>query len=239
MLRSCCLVLREPARNLPLLRNGFPAMQGVVSPIRMRLYSPTATPPRSPRADLQSIPQAIREILPRSKKRDPSEKKADEPKRRRGPLFYLTIISPLFIWIEVEKYFDPKPLMEKKRRRILRERFETLREKSSQPIQFEDPKAVAAYLRLLIYAMIPDQYLRTLHASDVLSLLDQEFPQDLFVTLQKVCQEIHDISLLSMDEATMTTTAERIQDLADGMLRMAFLAVYPRLPGTTASNPES
>jgi hypothetical protein len=75
---------RHCARNLVRVRHGFAANQVLLSGhIR---FKATATP-KPPRADLQSIPQAIRELLPEPRKRDPNA----PAKRRRSIWFYIAM----------------------------------------------------------------------------------------------------------------------------------------------------
>ncbi|KAJ7288125.1 hypothetical protein C8J57DRAFT_1706633 [Mycena rebaudengoi] len=186
-------------------------------------------PPKPPRADLQSIPQAIREILPRRPERkvDPNAK----PKKKRSPLFYLALISTFIIWTQVEKHMDPKPLMEKKRNRLLRERLHALQSTSATAPVIEDQTALINYLRLLLTTMLPDDVLRNLYAENVLSLLAQDFPADAERVMRDICRDLHKL-LLSVewaDEDAQSVTAQKIQDLAEQLLRKAYLVVYPRL----------
>ncbi|KAJ7195471.1 hypothetical protein GGX14DRAFT_474860 [Mycena pura] len=218
-------------RNL-LRRHGLPA--------QIRLNA--TAPPRPPRADLASIPQTIRELLPQPRKHDPD---ASPPRRRRGPLFYLMIsalgriglcrmslnlpaVSPLFIWIEAEKYFDPKPLLEKKRKRIVRERLQNLQ--GARVGGFSDAKSVVAYLRYLFGAMLPPDILRHMRSEEVCALLEQECPENLFKWLQEVCAVTYQLSQVSQDVEKEVTTAEQIEESADGILRKCYQSVYQRLP---------
>ncbi|KAJ7677450.1 hypothetical protein B0H17DRAFT_1079202 [Mycena rosella] len=211
-------------RNFGFVRNGFVEKQGIISSGHIR-FKATA-PPRPPRADLQSIPQAIRELLPEPRKRDPNA----PPKRGRSLLFYIALTSPLFIWIALEHHFDPKPLLEKKRARILRERLHQLQEGGRLAVPSSDPKSLVAYVRLLLTTMLPEQQLRNLRSEEVLVLLEEEFPEPLLAWLQQVCPVIHQLSLHSEGEKVETSSAESIQDSADEILRMAFRSVRHRLP---------
>ncbi|KAJ7442595.1 hypothetical protein FB451DRAFT_1296953, partial [Mycena latifolia] len=213
---------RQCARSLVLVRHGFAEKQSSLASGQIR-FKATA-PPRPPRADLQSIPQAIRELLPEPRKRDPNA----PPKQRRSPWFYLAWISPLFIWIYVERHFDAKPLLEKKRVRILRERLLKLQEGSrSKPVQFEDQKSLVAYLRLVVTTMLPEEYQRNVRSEEVLVLLEEEVPEELMAWLSKICLVIYQLSLRSEDELK---AAETIQDSAEEILRKVFLVIHPRLP---------
>ncbi|KAJ7134815.1 hypothetical protein C8R44DRAFT_771532 [Mycena epipterygia] len=232
--RGCAAfaMYRHCGRRLLLSRNGFPEKQGILSGAQLRFKA--TTPPRSPRADLQSIPQALRELFPEPRKRDPNA----PPKRGRGPLFYIACISPLFIWIEIERYFDPQPLLEKKRKRLLCERLDRLREESrGTPGQFADPKSVVAYMRLLLRTMLPAEELRNMHSDDICALLEQEMPDDLLVWLRDVCSGIHalsiDLSLRSENQNLEVKAAEKIQDIADQILRRSYLVVHHRFPPPT------
>ncbi|KAJ7095712.1 hypothetical protein B0H15DRAFT_67676 [Mycena belliarum] len=217
---------RYCARNL--VRNGLAGKQGILHGGQIRFQA--TAPPKPPRADLQSIPQALRELLPEPRKRDPSA----PPKRGRSLLFYVALISPLFIWIEVEKYFDPKPLLEKKRIRILRGRLERLQEGSrSTSVQLADQKSLVAYMRLLLTTMLPEEYLRNLRCEEVLALLEEEIPETLLPWLREVCTVIYQLSLKAEDEVK---TAENIQDAAEGILRKAFLDLHTRLPPRPAAS---
>ncbi|KAJ7486075.1 hypothetical protein B0H11DRAFT_2016845 [Mycena galericulata] len=236
---------RHCGRRLLLSRN----TQGILSSGQIR-FKATA-PPRPPRADLQSIPQAIRELLPEPRKRDPNA----PTKKRRGPFvlyraeYALTLlrrmslnpaaVSPLFIWIEVEKYFDPKPLLEKKRKRMLRERLGRLQEQSRVKPQFTDRGSVMAYVRVLLDTMLPDEYLRNTRSAEIYALLEEDMPNDLFLWLGEVCPLIYELSLQSEGEDVEVKAAERIQDTADDMLRRCYLAVHDRLPPLPAPFYES
>ncbi|KAJ7758162.1 hypothetical protein DFH07DRAFT_958507 [Mycena maculata] len=217
---------RQYSRNLQLLKSGL-AGQGTLSAgqIRFKATTPPA-PPRPPRADLQSIPGALRELLPPPRQRDPNA----PPRRGRRPLFYIALISPLFIWIALERYFDPKPRLEKKRKRLLRERIERLREHSRGKPQFTDTRSVLAYVRLILDTMLPEEYRRNMKWDDVYALLAEECPNDLLRWLQELCPIIYELSLQSENEEGEMKVAERIQESADDILRKCFLAVHRRFP---------
>ncbi|KAK7048547.1 hypothetical protein R3P38DRAFT_1869514 [Favolaschia claudopus] len=187
------------------------------------------TPPKPQKADFQSILPTLRELLPELPERDSSNPNAPR-RRRRGPLFYLALISPLFIWIQIEKYFDPLPLLEKKRKQILRERLGKLRDASrTAPAQLSDVKSVVAYLRLLFDAMLPEETLRNLQSKDVCDLLEKDCPPNLLPWLQEICGVTRALSLKADGEASEVKAAEHIQNAAEDILRKSWLAVHRRL----------
>ncbi|KAJ7784352.1 hypothetical protein B0H16DRAFT_1492216 [Mycena metata] len=214
-------MLRYSARRL-LLKNGW--AQGIASSTQLR-FKATA-PPRPPKADLQSIPQALRELLPEPRKRDPNA----PPKRRRSIFFYIACISPLFIWLEAEKYFDPQPLVEKRRQRALRERLGRLRDENrAKPQQFTDQKSVVAYTRLLLNTMLPADELRNLHFEEIFDLLAEECPEQLLSWFREICVLTYELSLRTETEKVELKTAEHIQDTAEIVLRRSWLAAHRRL----------
>ncbi|KAF7365011.1 hypothetical protein MVEN_00372200 [Mycena venus] len=218
---------RHAARRL-LLRNG---VERVPSSAQIRFKA--TTPPRPEKADLTSIIPTLRELLPelpKSTKNDPSDPNRAR-RQRRGLLFYIALISPLFIWINVEKYFDPQPLLEKKRKRILRERLGRLRDGNrAAPARFSDLKSVVTYLRLLLSTMLPEETLRNLHFKEVCDLLEEDCPENLLAWLREICAVTYDLSQKSEDEAGEVKAAEHIQDAAEEILRKGWLAVHRRLP---------
>ncbi|KAJ7245009.1 hypothetical protein B0H12DRAFT_794208 [Mycena haematopus] len=218
-------------RRLLLLGNGLAEMQRVPSSGQTRLKA--TTPPRPQKADLQSILPTLRELFSVLPKRDDDSNPIPNApiKKRRGPLFYLALISPLFIWIEVEKYFDPGPLLEKKRRRILRERLERLRDgnRSTKPTRGSDVKAVVAYLRLLLNTMLPEDTLRNLSSTQVCDLLEEDCQDNVLEWLREICVISYDLSQQPGDEAEEVKTAEHIQDVAEEVLRKSWLAVHHRI----------
>ncbi|KAJ6585200.1 hypothetical protein B0H19DRAFT_1250079 [Mycena capillaripes] len=231
-------MFRHCARRSLLLRNGFVEKQGVLSSGQNRFKATTPPPPRPQRADLQSILPTIRELLPEPQKRDPN---SPPKKRRRNPFFYIALISPFFIWRELEQYFDAQPLLEKKRKRILRERLTRLRDANrADPIQLQhaDLKSVVAYLRRLFSTMLPDDTLRTLHFKEVCDLLEEGCPEKFLASLREICLVTYDLSLKTEDEATEVKAAEHIQDTADEILRRGWLAVHRRLPLPVDTTPE-
>ncbi|KAJ7021606.1 hypothetical protein C8F04DRAFT_262251 [Mycena alexandri] len=214
---------RHSARRL-LLKNGLVQKQGLVSSTQLR-FKATA-PPRPPKADIQSIPQALRELLPEPRKRDPNA----PPKRGRSIFFYIACISPLFIWLEAEKYFDPQPLIEKRRQRALRERLGRLRDENrAKPNQFADQKSVVAYTRLLLNTMLPEDILRNLHFEEIFDLLAEECPEQLLSWFREICILTYDLSLRTETEKVELKTAEHIQDTAEIVLRRSWLAAHRRL----------
>ncbi|KAJ7367122.1 hypothetical protein DFH08DRAFT_929778 [Mycena albidolilacea] len=214
-------------RLLPLLRNGLAEKQ------RVGLRFKADTAPKPQKADLQSIIPALRELLPVLPKResDDANPNSHAPRRkRRGPLFYIALISPLFIWIEVENYFDPKPLLEKKRKQMLRERLGRLRDGNPKRVPDADVKSVLAYLRLLLPAMLPEDMLRNLHSEQVCDLLEEDCPEDFLTWLHQVSVATYDVSVAPANEAGEVKAAEKIQEAAEDILRRSWLAVHRRLP---------
>ncbi|KAJ7069587.1 hypothetical protein C8F01DRAFT_1245786 [Mycena amicta] len=181
-------------------------------------------PPRPPRADLASIPQVFRELLPKRQESTPDA----PPKKRRGLFFYLLLVSPLFIWIQVEKHFDPKPLLEKKRRRAILERLRSLR--TTKVNGFTDSRAVVPYLRSLFGVMLPSDLQRHMRAHEVCGLLEQQCPSELLVWLQDICDITYKLSQATQDEDREVEAGEKIQDSADLILRKCYQAVHQRLP---------
>ncbi|KAJ7682664.1 hypothetical protein DFH06DRAFT_1314854 [Mycena polygramma] len=222
------------ARRLLLPRQGLVHNHGA-SQIRWN----ATTPPRPQKADLQSIIPTIRELLPQARKRDP-DSDGGPPKKRRGILFYAAWISPLFIWIEVEKYFDAQPLLEKKRKRILRERIGRLRDENiAKPIELADLKSVVAYLRRLFNTMLPADTQRTLYSERVCDLLEEGCPETLLSWLRDICLVTYELSLKTDGVAAEIKAAELIQDTADEILRKGWLDVHRRLPLPVDTSPES
>ncbi|KAJ7132973.1 hypothetical protein C8R46DRAFT_1235516 [Mycena filopes] len=216
---------RHSARRL-LLKNGL-AEKRIVSSTQLR-FKATA-PPRPPKADLGSIPQALRELLPEPRKRDSSDPNAPA-KRRRSIFFYIACISPLFIWLQAEKYFDPQPLVEKRRQHAIRERLGRLRDENrAKPNDFADQKSVVAYMRFLLHTMLPGDTLRNLHFEEIFDLLAEECPEPLLAWLREICVLTHELSLRTETENVELKTAEHIQDTAEIVLRRTWLATHQRL----------
>ncbi|KAF7295486.1 hypothetical protein MIND_01088500 [Mycena indigotica] len=180
-------------------------------------------PPRQPRADLASIPHALRELLPQRQQPDPNA----PPAKRRGLIFYLLLVSPLFIWMQVEKYFDPKPLLEKKRQQAIHDRLLSLR--ATKVTSFTNSAAVVAYLRSLFAVMLPPDLHRHMRADEVCGLLEEQCPPDLLVWLQEVCAITYRLSQISQEEDKEIETAEKIEDSADAILRRCYQTVHHRL----------
>ncbi|KAJ6471196.1 hypothetical protein DFH09DRAFT_1220442 [Mycena vulgaris] len=225
---------RQCTRSLVLIRNGFPQRQGILCGSQIR-FNATA-PPKPPRADLGSIPQALRELLPQPRKRDPNAPQ----KKRRGPWIYIGLVSSFFIWIKLESYFDARPLLEKKRKRILRERLQRLREEGrSKPLQIEDPESVVAYLHLLLRAMLPEDVLKNLRSEELLALLQEEIPEKLLVLLRNVTPVVYQLSMQPEDEDGEVKVAENIQDSAEEILRRTWLVLHHRLPPRRATSESS
>ncbi|KAF8171962.1 hypothetical protein K438DRAFT_1981775 [Mycena galopus ATCC 62051] len=212
-------------RRLLLLRNGLAETQRV--PLTVQTRFKATTPPKPQKADLQSIIPALRELLPVLPKRDDSNTPNAPRRKRRGLLFYLALISPLFIWIEVEKYFDPQPLLEKKRRRVLRERLGRLREGNRTiPPSFPDAKSVVAYLRLLLSTMVHEQTLRNLESEEICDILEKHCPENLLSWLQEFCVASYTLSQQPGDEGAEVKAAEHLQDTCEEVLRKSWLAVH-------------
>ncbi|KAJ6508500.1 hypothetical protein C8R45DRAFT_922229 [Mycena sanguinolenta] len=221
-----------------LLQNGLAEVQRVPSSGQTRFKA--TTPPTPQKADLQSIIPALRELLPVLPKRDDSNPSPNATKRkRRGPLFYLALISPLFIWIEVEKYFDPQPLLEKKRKRILRERLERLRDgnRSAKPTRASDVKATLAYLRLLLSTMLPDETLRNLSFEQACDLVEEDCQENVLQWLREICVISYDLSQQPGDETAEVKAAEQIQDVAEEVLRKIWLSVHHRIRDSPVDAP--
>jgi hypothetical protein len=86
--------------------------------------------------------------------------------------------------------------------------------------------------------MLPDQTLRTLHFEKVCDLLEEGCPENFLSWLRGVCVETCDLSLQSESEAAEVKAAERIQDVAEEILRKGWLAVHRRLPLPIDTSPE-
>ncbi|KAJ7147150.1 hypothetical protein C8R43DRAFT_1129924 [Mycena crocata] len=171
---------------------------------------------------------AMRELLPEPRKRDPNA----PPPRKKGRFIFLGGILLWILWTEVENYLDSKPLLEKKRKRILLGRFERLREGIRvKPIQLLDNKSVLAYLRLLLDTMVPEEYLQHARFEEVYALLEEEIPAELLLWLREVCSVTYDLSQVrSENDDVEKKNAESIQDAGEEMLRRCYATVFPRLP---------
>nr|GAT52222.1 predicted protein [Mycena chlorophos] len=189
-------------------------------------------PPRPPRADLASIPQAIRELLPQRQER-PTDPNAAPPKRR-GLLFYLLLASPLFIWIQIERYFDPKPLLEKKRLQAMQGRLATLRETKVASPSFAESNAVISYLRVVFSVMLPPDIQRHMRTDEVLTLLDEQCPPELLEALQEFCMATYGVAQGVVGNPEQEINAsEKIQDATDAILRSCYQTVHRRFRNTS------
>ncbi|KAJ7643963.1 hypothetical protein FB45DRAFT_284615 [Roridomyces roridus] len=198
--------------------------------LRQQVRFKATTPPRPPRADIWSIPGTIRELLPPPAPKDDPTNPNSAPRKRKGLFFYFAIASPLFMWLYLEQHLDARPLVEKKRRRVVCERLGRLRERTAGSSAPTDA-SVLAFVRLLFDTMLPEELLRSTRSAEVLHILERDgVPDELLAWLREVCSTVYRLSALeASDEDTEVKMGESIQDTADSILRKCYIATSQRL----------